>query len=212
MKKSVLLCFIYCVSVCFCMAQRAEALFEEASKTYEKANGISAQFTMNIQSQKQGSLESFEGTIQMKGDKFVLITPDTRTWYDGTTQWTYIVSTDEVYPTTPSGDDLQFVNPMILLRTYKTGFNLTYQGESTAETGKPVYDLQLTSQGKSDVERIDIQIEKATSFPVRMTVYMKNGIRNLIRISQMLTGVNQPDSFFVFNPTDYPNAIEIDLR
>ena len=31
--------------------------------------------------------ESFEGTIQMKGDKFTLVTPDALTWFNGTTQW-----------------------------------------------------------------------------------------------------------------------------
>jgi len=212
MRKTVLLWLICFVSTGLCLAQNAEKVLDEAAKAYEKANGISAQFAANIQSEKQGISESFEGTIQMKGDKFVLITPDTRTWYDGTTQWTYVIPTDEVNLTTPSGDELQFVSPMILLRSYKKGFNLTYIGESTADTGRMAHDLQLTAKGNSDIEKIEIQIEKATSLPVRMTVYMKNGIRSLIRISQMQTGVNQPDSFFTFNPADYPDAFEVDLR
>lgn len=32
------------------------------------------------------------------------------------------------------------------------------------------------------------------------------------RISKMKTGVNQPDSYFVFNEKDYPDAEIIDLR
>ena len=207
--QTVLVCF---VAVGFCTAQNAERIFEEAAKAYEQSNGIAVSFTMNIQSERQGISESFEGTIQMKGDKFVLITPDTRTWYDGKTQWTYVIPTNEVNLTTPTGDDLQFVNPMLLLRTYKTGFNLVYIGESTAETGRMAYDVQLTAKGNSDIEKMDVQIEKTTSLPVRMTVFMKNGMRNFIRISKMQTGVNQPDSFFTFNPADYPDVVEIDLR
>ena len=212
MKKTVLILFT-CLTVSgFNTAQTAETIFEEAAKTYEKSNGISAQFAANMQSEKLGVSESFEGTIQMKGDKFVLITPGMRTWYDGKTQWTYIVSTDEVNLTTPTGDDLQFVNPMILLRSYKKDFNLKYIGESTADTGRMAHDLQLTAKRNSDIEKIDVQIEKTTSLPVRMTVYMKNGLRSLIRISKMLTGINQPDSFFTFNPADYPDAFIVDLR
>jgi len=207
--QTILACF---VAVSFGMAQKAETVLEEAANAYEKSNGISAQFAANIQSEKLGVSESFEGTIQMKGDKFVLITPDMRTWYDGKTQWTYVVSTDEVNLTTPTGDDLQFVNPMILLRSYKKDFNLKYIGESTADTGRMAHDLQLTAKGNSDIEKIDVQIEKTTSLPVRMTVYMKNGMRSLIRISKMQTGVNQPDSFFTFNPADYPDAFVVDLR
>jgi outer membrane lipoprotein-sorting protein len=75
-----------------------------------------------------------------------------------------------------------------------------------------VHDINLAAKGNGDFEKIEIQIDKATSLPVRMTVFMKNGMRSLFRISQMQTGANQPDSFFRFNPADYPNVIEIDLR
>ena len=212
MGKTFLILLFWFVAIGLSMAQTAETVLAEAAEAYEKANGISIQFTANIQSEKQGVSESFEGTIQMKGEKFVLIIPDTRTWYDGTTQWTYRANAGEVYLNTPSGDELQFVNPMTLLRTYKTGFNLLYLGESTSGSGKPAYDIRLVSKTGNDVEKIEIQIEKATSLPSRTTVFMKNGMQNLIRISKMQTGINQPDSFFVFNPADYPDAFEVDLR
>jgi outer membrane lipoprotein-sorting protein len=212
MKKLVHILFVYVVSIGTITAQKAETVLEEAAAAYVKSNGIVAQFTASIQSERQGVSESYEGTIQMKGDKFVLITPDMRSWYDGSTLWTYVIPTDEVNLTTPTGDDLQFVNPMTLLRSYKTGFNPVYIGESTADSGKAAHDIQLVSKGNSDVEKIDLHIEKATSLPVRMTVSMKNGVRSLIRIRNMQTGVNQPDSLFTFNPADYPNVVEIDLR
>jgi outer membrane lipoprotein-sorting protein len=212
MKKTVQILFISFVSIGLIVAQNAEKVLEEAAAAYEKSNGIAAHFIASTHFEKQGFSENLEGTIQMRGDKFVLITPDMRTWYDGRTQWTYGIHTDEVYLSTPAGDDLQFMNPMILLRTYKQGYNLSYTGESTADTGRMAHDIRLTSKGSSDVERIEVQIEKASSLPVRMTVFMKNGVRSLIRISKMQTGVNQPDSFFKFNPADYPDAIEIDLR
>lgn len=212
MKKSIQILFLCFVAGGFGMAQKAETILEEAARAYEKANGISALFTANIQSEKQGFAESFEGTIRMKGDKFVLITPDTRTWYNGLTQWTYMLEANEVYLSTPEGDELQYTNPMILLRSYDKGFTLVYTGESTSDNRKPVHDIQLVSKSQSDIEKIEIQIEKATSLPVKMTVFMKNGMRSIIRISNMQTGTNPPDALFTFNPNDYPDAIEIDLR
>ena len=211
-KKIVQILFFCFVSIALCVGQKAETIMDDAAKAYEKSNGISAQFAIHIQSTKQGISESFEGTIQMRGDKFVLITPDMRIWYDGTIMWTLLIATDEVNLTTPTGDDLQFANPMILFSTYKEGFNPSYSGESTTDSGRPAYDVHLTSKGRSDIEKIEVQIEKAASFPTRMTVYMKNDIRNIIRISKMQTGMNQPDSFFAFNPKDFPEVIEIDLR
>jgi len=212
MNRTTTILFFYCVSIAVCMAQNAGTILDNAAQAYEKANGISVQFNIRIQSEKQGFSESFEGTIQMRGDKFVLITPDMRTWYDGTTLWTLLDATDEVNLTTPSGDDLQLINPMYLFRTYKQGFNYSYTGESTADSGKSAYDVLLTSKGRSDIDKIEVQIEKTSSLPARMSVYMKNGVQSLIRISKMQTSVNQPDSFFVFNPKYYPDVMEIDLR
>jgi outer membrane lipoprotein-sorting protein len=201
------------VTTGFAAAQKAETILDKAATAYEKSNGLSAAFTANIRAEKQSVSESFEGTIQMKGDKFVLITPDTRTWYDGATQWTYVARTEEVNLSNPSGEELQFTNPMTLLRTYKKGFRLSYTGESTADNGKMADDVQLTSSKiSSDIEKIELQIDRTTSLPARITVTMKNGLRSFIRISKMQTGVNQPDDVFVFHPADYPGVEEVDLR
>ena len=212
MKKQVciMLCFILLSAMTF--AQQAEAVLDKAATAYESSNGITATFAANIRYEKQGVAESFEGTIQMKGDKFALITPDMRTWYDGKTQWMYFARTEEVNISNPSGDELQLTNPMTLLRTYKKGFNLSYIGESTTENGKMADDVRLKSKGVNDIDQIEIQIERTTSLPVRMTVTMKNGLRSVIRISKMQTGMNHSDQQFVFQSKDYPNAFEVDLR
>jgi outer membrane lipoprotein-sorting protein len=213
MKKKaiqILCCWLAVTGVA--TAQKAEALLEKAAAAYEKSNGIAAGFAVNIRGESQGVAESFEGTIQMKGDKFVMITPDMRTWYDGSTQWTYVVRTGEVNLTRPSGEELQFTNPLLLLRSYKKGFKLSYIGESTGGNGKMADDVRLVSKGNQEIETIDLQIERATSLPLKMDVTMKHNFRSVIQISKLQTGMNQPDELFVFNPADYPDVEEIDLR
>jgi outer membrane lipoprotein-sorting protein len=193
-------------------AQKAEGIFDRAAAAYEKSSGISASLAVNIRVGKQGDSESFEATIDMKGDRFRLITPDIRTWYDGKTLWTYMARTNEVNITHPSGDELETVNPMILLRRYEKGFKLSYIGESTSDLGKMADDVKLVSRGNSDIEEAELQIDRASSLPVRLSVVMKNDIRSVIRINRMKTGVNQPESVFVFNAADYPDVMEVDLR
>ncbi|MDR1336810.1 MAG: hypothetical protein LBK22_08285 [Tannerella sp.] len=193
-------------------AQNAEALMEKAVAAYEKSGGISAHFTANIRGESRNVSESMEGTVQMKGDRFVLFTPDLRTWYDGTTQWTYVVRTEEVNITRPSGEELQFSNPMTLLRTWKKGFKAAITGESTTGEGKMADDVSLAARGNQDVETVELQLDRATALPVRMTVTMKNKLRSVIRISRMQTGLNQPDATFIFPAADYPNAEIVDLR
>lgn len=190
----------------------AAAILDKAAAVYENANGLTAAFTLRTHSDATQTTESFEGTIDMKGDKFVLNTPDMVTWFDGRTQWTYVGRNDEVNVSTPTGDELQFTNPALLLRTYKKGFTPSYQGESTAPNGKAAYEIKLTPKKKGDILKVNLQIEKLTHYPASITLEGKNGISHTIRISKLKTNVNQPDGFFVFKEADFPDAEIIDLR
>lgn len=193
-------------------AQNATDILDKAAAVYNHSNGISATFAIRTHFEQQNTTESFEGQIIMKGDKFTLTTPDLVTWYDGTTQWTYMTRTEEVNISTPSGDDLQFTNPSILLNSYKKGFTAVYKGESTAANGKTAYDIELTPKKKGDITQVELRIEKYSGLPAGIAVKMKNGISNSIVISDIKTGTNQPDGFFTFNEADYPDAEIIDLR
>lgn len=194
------------------MAQNATSILDKAAAAYENSNGLNARFTMQARSDVQKISESFEGTIDIKGDKFVLKTPDMITWFDGTTQWSYVDRNDEVNISTPTGEELQLTNPALLLRSYKKNFTATYKGESTAPNGKAAYDIELTPKKKGDVLGVSLQIEKISGLPVSIAVSAKNGLSNTIRIISMKTGVNQPDRFFVFNEKEYPDAELVDLR
>lgn len=192
--------------------ESAEAVLEKAAKTYEEASGIEARFSVRARSPQLPSGESFEGLIHMKGEKFKLQIPGMIVWYDGETQWTYMERTEEVNVSTPTGDELRFTNPIILLHSYQKGFDVSLKGSSTTRQGKSAYDVELTAKKKGDILSVDLQIEKDTGFPASMDVKMKDDMRNTVVISQWETSKNQPDSFFVFNGDEFPDAEVVDLR
>lgn len=191
-------------------AQNANEIVGKASALYENANGLSVNFALHYRDASGQSSESFEGVIQMKGDKFTLVTPDIRVWFDGKTQWTY--RSDEVNITEPTGDELESTNPTLLLKNYKKGYKAVFKGESTAPSGKTAYDVELTPKKKGDITKVSLQIEKNTSQPARISIESKNGSKTTIQIDKLVTGLNQSDAFFVFNNKDYPEAEIIDLR
>ena len=207
----VFLCF-WTISGVRVLAQNATSILDKAASAYEDSNGLTAYFTMQTRSDVQKVSESFDGTIDIKGDKFVLKTPDMITWFDGTTQWSFVERNEEVNVSTPTGEELQATNPALLLRSYEKGFTAKYKGESTAPSGKAAHDIELVPKKKSDIVRVELQIERFSGLPASIAVFSKNGISSTIRISKMKTGVNQPDSYFVFNEKDYPDAEIIDLR
>lgn len=190
----------------------AAAILEKAAQTYERSKGIAAQFTTIISSNQQQASEKVVGVINMKGDRFKLLTPDMHVFFDGTTQWTYLAETEEVNVTNPSGEDLLLINPSLLLKGYEQGFRAVYKGEDKGRDGKLVYLIELTPLKKSDMNRVVLQIGKVSSLPSGIVVSSKGGITTSIYITDLETGVNQPDSFFVFKEADYPDAEIIDLR
>ena len=210
--KIVFMLLLLCCSMVGGMAQDAAGILDKSAQFYEQSNGIKAKFTLHTSIPRQNVSESLEGVIQMKQDKFKLETPGMTTWYDGTTQWVYVERNEEVNVSTPTGDELQFTNPALILRTYKKGFTAAYEGTSTTRQAKAAYDITLTPNKKSDIKRIDMQIEKLTCVPVAFTVTDKKGANYSIYISQWQTGVNQKDDVFVFNEKDFPDAEIVDLR
>ena len=71
----VFLCF-WTISGVRVLAQNATSILDKAASAYEDSNGLTAYFTMQTRSDVQKVSESFDGTVDIKGDKFVLKTPD----------------------------------------------------------------------------------------------------------------------------------------
>ncbi|OAV63861.1 Outer membrane lipoprotein-sorting protein [Bacteroidales bacterium Barb6] len=198
-----------CVSL---SAQDAAEITDRAAAVYENGKGVSVAFALQVRAGVQQAAESFEGVIQMKGDKFMLVIPGTRVWYDGKTQWTYMERNGEVNLTEPTGEELQYTNPALLLRMYKKGYTASLKGESTAANGKTAYDVELTPKKKGDIVKVSLQIEKYSFLPARISVESKNGGLTTVQIKSFTAGLNQPDSFFVFDGKQFPDAEVIDLR
>lgn len=210
---SIIVSFLLLMAgICQGFAQNASSILEKCVQMYESSDGIRAHFTLHTSMPQQRTGESFEGTIQMKGDKFKLETPDMVTWYNGKTQWVYVERNEEVNVTTPSGDELQYTNPAVILRLYKKGFKAAYKGTSTTRQAKAAYDITLTPSGKSNVREVALQIEKQSSLPASITLTDKKGAAYRIEISQWKSDAHLSDNLFSFPEKEYPNAEIVDLR
>ena len=210
---TILILFVIFANTLKSVAQttNANTIIEKTSKLYKEWGGMDIKFAANIRSEKNGMSESFEGTIIMKNNKFVLKQPDMMTWFDGTIQWTYMPRNKEVNINTPSDNDLRFLNPMILLQDYKKDFNVSYIGESTSANAKSAYDIALIPKKKDDIEKIEVQIEKNTSLPVKLVVIMRNDMRGTVTIKE-IKSITPSDKMFTFPEAEFPGVEIIDLR
>jgi outer membrane lipoprotein-sorting protein len=188
------------------MAQKdskARAVLDKTAAVFTKSGTTMTQFSVH------GAQGNASGKFTMKGKKFVLRTSDIVTWFDGTTQWSYLPSSKEVNITTPTGEELHTINPYAFLTLYKKGFNYTMT--ETKSNGKACYQITLTPEKKRDVQEIVLVVDKSNSHPY--SIRMKaDGKTSTITVKSIQTNLKLGDDAFRFNSKNYPDAEIIDLR
>ena len=202
--------------ICMCMlsfalpilAQQPDAkdILDRTAEAFRKAGGVKATFTVRT------SEGSSTGAICLKGEKFRLEADGVITWFDGRTQWSYLVSSDEVNISEPTPEELQSINPYALLSLYKHGYKLKL-GKSDSARNKSLYEVVMTATDrKQDLLCIILYVDKDTFRPSRISMAQRGGDIAVVTINSYQTGQNYPDSFFVFDKKAYPTAEEVDLR
>ncbi len=214
MRRFILFYIVCICSVLTLSAQSsvdAKRILEATANKFEKSSGVKAQF--NVEAFQRGnSLGTAKGTIELKGEKFVLQTADHLSWFNGKTQWTYLPTSDEVTVNNPTEAELQTVNPYALLSLYKQGYQ-SQLGNVAQYDGKNIYEVILSTMDKQqDLSKIVLYIEKATYQPLFVDVVMRDNTRNVIKITNYQSGLNYNDSMFNFDKKKFPTAEIIDLR
>ena len=191
---------------------QAKVILDKTAEAFRKAGGVKADFT--VKAVTNGLVEGVEnGTIQLKGEKFVLKTSDIITWFDGKTQWSYMTKNDEVNVSNPTQEELQQINPYTFLYMYQKGFSYKL-GATKMYRGKAVWEVVLTARDKKqELERITLFVTRDTYEPLYILLQQRGQqTRNEITITSYQTKQNYADQVFTFDKKQYPNAEVIDLR
>ena len=191
---------------------QAKVILDKTAEAFRKAGGVKADFT--VKAVTNGLVEGVEnGTIQLKGEKFVLKTSDIITWFDGKTQWSYVTKNDEVNVSNPTQEELQQINPYTFLYMYQKGFSYKL-GTVKVYQGKAVWEVILTANDKKqELESITLYVTKSTYEPVYIQLQQRGQkTRNEITVTAYQTGLDYADHVFTFDRKAYPTAEVIDLR
>ena len=186
----------YCLSA---QTDKAKVVLDKVISTFTEEGGIQIDF--------EGTEK---GTIVMKGEKFYLHSGQIQSWYDGKTQWSYVADTEEVNISHPTSEELQSINPYLILMRYKSDFSYTYKGEQT-RNGAKGHEVVLKPKHGRGTEIIRVFISKAYQ-PLAMKVEKNGKTLSEINVTSFRTDQHLEDGMFRFNKTLYPNAEIIDLR
>ncbi len=192
-------------------AAQAKAVLDKTSALLTKDNGIRATFKLSNYENNR-AIGEVNGTLSMKGDRFLLETPGITTWFNGTTQWTYLTESEEINISKPTEEELQLVHPYTFIHLYRKGYNCSLAGTVTYK-GKKTYKIEMTPQNKrSDIKRILLWITCQSHQPTAIEIAMTDGHRQVVEVTGFANGQKFYDSKFTLNTKLYPQAEIIDLR
>jgi outer membrane lipoprotein-sorting protein len=193
---------------------KAKELLDKSSKAFLQSGDIKVSFTMNIKDITHNTTESFDGQISLKGNKFFIEVPGRDIYFDGKTQWIYEKSYEEVNISEPKGQEIQALNPAFIFELYKRGCNYKYVGGKTDVKMRKVQEITLIPKDvkKSDIKRVDMQVNETDFMPVFFHVFFNKNYENIVYVNKYQANLDFPDSLFVFDAKKHPDAEIIDLR
>ncbi len=217
--KKLLFIFLFSIGSSYVMAQNEVAVDPQAKKILDASysavanytNGFKADFSLTIENEKTEKNTVMNGLILMKGEKFKLQLPDMETYYNGKVEYVYMIKEKEVNVSEPKKDDLQEINPLMLLNSYKKNYKMKLIGTSE-KNGKTFDVVNLYPNDRSKPYSIvTIMIDTNSKLPYFIKTKGKNGINMMVEISNHKKE-NLQDESFVFNEKNHPGVEVIDLR
>ena len=200
MKRSIIICLLSALSLQVSAQKdvKAKEVLDAVAANYEKSTGTEIIFGGTM-----------DGSIILKGEKFVLDCGGIKSWFDRKTLWSYVEENEEVNVSSPTNDELQAINPYMMLGMYRNGFNYVYAGEKN-RNGTACKEVVMTPEKNQDVKRIVVDVNSKME-PVYICIEGNNGEKQEIEIRKYLPKKTD-DSMFFFDKAKYPKVEIIDLR
>lgn len=184
--------------------ESATDILNRASANLRTAKSIEANFTLTS-SARAGVMS---GSIIMSGQKFRITSPQYSSWYDGTTQWVLNTADKEVNITTPTTDELQMVNPVMVLNMFSKQYTPTL-----LKSPKTQRVLRLSAKHKNaDIRQAVVTLHSTTLIPQSITLTAANGTTVTVKLAGTKIGQPLADAYFRFSPKSHPGIEIIDLR
>lgn len=186
-------------------ATPGDALLDKVVAWCKAKNSIEADYTISSDG------ESLAGNMIVSGNKFRVKSTMIDSWFDGTTQWTYNPSVNEVSVSEPTPDEIQQINPFAIIDAFRHAYNVALGG---GDTPNSKFDLLILTPktNNADIRRVEISVPKQAAYPSRIVIRMASGEVVVLNMKRFIRGTSFTPSTFVYDPALHPKAKTIDLR
>jgi outer membrane lipoprotein-sorting protein len=204
------------LSVCVAGTLMAQTNDARAKAQLDKAVALLQQgatqctFSISYSDEQTNTLSVQNGTIKLFNEKFYLQTGDISTWFDGKTQWVYMEKLNEVTISEPTAEELQEINPLILVKNYAKTHRVGFDSD-TSDDGLHHISLYPLNNG-ADYFRIQFAIVQKTYAFREIRISHRSGERVSIRLEAYRKIPSPTNEMFSFPASKYPRTSINDLR
>lgn len=193
-------------------SKQARKVLDETVKVLKSAGGMRVDFALVV-TKDQRLLDQSDGILHLQGECFKLETSDLRNWFDGKTQWSYLLVNEEVNVINPTDEELESINPYRLLLSYQKEYPEVAMGNTTLYQNKPIVEVILKNKKEDkEVESVGLYIDEGSRLPLYLKVRLRDRTESEIMVKEYLMHQTYSLSFFQFDESAYPSVDVIDLR
>ncbi len=204
---------LFCLISSLLADNQATGILEKAKDKLDTPYPTVASFTFVDEDSQSKTEFHTHGSFISLGNKFVLNLPDSKSWYNGTSLWTYIKAHDEVTISTPSKDEALAMNPAKLIEMYMKVFDCEYLKMETLTNGQKAHHIRMNNNKRNvPIKSIDVWIDEKDFTLKRINISTNDGKKQGIILSEMKMDKSIPTDIFNFDNKQFPNVEIIDLR
>ena len=192
----------------------AKKILDEVSAKTKTFKSMSADFQFSMVNEEMEINEKNEGSIKVKGQKYVVQLPDlgVKVFSDGETIWNYMKDGNQVTISSVEDSGSELMDPSSIFSIYERGFRSELVGEAS-ENDKTVYKINLFPDSEEyEVTKIEVSVDKATMMLSSAKLHATDDNIYTIVVKKLETNKDFPDSDFVFDASQYGDVEVIDFR
>ena len=180
-------------------------VLNQMSDKYKKMNGFTSSFTYSMNNLSENITDSFEGTISVKDEKYILFIEGQKIINDSKTVWTYLEDLNEVTISEfdPTEQEISLNN---IFEIYKEGFTHKNSGEKDDLLNIEIYP----DSDEKSYFKILFKINKSNLLE-SFTVFDKSNTPFIYTINNFVEE-DLDLSLFTFIEKNYPGIEVIDFR
>lgn len=211
MKKSSLFIIpVLLLQFVFAHAQvdkKAKDLLDQVSAKTKSYTSYKVTFSFTLNNPQLGKPEVTQGTLSVKGSKYMLKMGQQEIYCDGKNVVSYQIGTKEAMQQDVADMDDESITPQSIFMMYEKGFKIRYVKDATEEGKKmAVIDLYPMDPKSKDYSMITLYVDNAQLNISRAEIKGKNGSNYTYSVSKLEPNLTMTDNQFVFPTAKYPDV------